>query len=89
MPPDLDTTIQELAEDGVRVMVYLNPHLIDTGDMFEAAAALGYLMTDADGEVFRQDFGGFMAGTVDLLNPEARAWYRGEPLLFLMTASSP
>ncbi|XP_071524463.1 sulfoquinovosidase-like [Panulirus ornatus] len=76
--PDLDTTIQELSEDDVRVMVYINPHLIDSGDMFEAAAILGFLMTDADGEVFRQDFGGFMAGTVDLLNPEARTWYREE-----------
>nr|XP_045584154.1 sulfoquinovosidase-like [Procambarus clarkii]XP_045584155.1 sulfoquinovosidase-like [Procambarus clarkii]XP_045584156.1 sulfoquinovosidase-like [Procambarus clarkii]XP_045584157.1 sulfoquinovosidase-like [Procambarus clarkii] len=76
--PDLDLTIQTLLEDGVRVMTYINPHLIEGSDMFQEAATLGYLMMDGAGDPYRQDFGGFLAGTVDLLNPEAKAWYRDE-----------
>ncbi|XP_042219647.1 sulfoquinovosidase-like [Homarus americanus] len=76
--PDLDVAIQNLMEEGVRVMAYINPHLVEEGDMFREAAASGYLMTDAEGEVYKQDFGGFLAGTVDLFNPEANNWYRDE-----------
>lgn len=58
-------------------MVYINPHLIEGSEMFEEAAALGHLLMDDTGEAFRQDFGGFLGGTVDLLNPDSFNWYRG------------
>ncbi|KAK3853291.1 hypothetical protein Pcinc_040160, partial [Petrolisthes cinctipes] len=77
--PGLDQVIQELlTNDGVRVMAYLNPHLIESSEMFQEADALGYLLTDGAGDSFRQDFGGFLAGTVDLFNQEAFDWYRDE-----------
>lgn len=62
----------------MRVLAYINPHLIEGSDMFEEAAAQGFLMTDAEGNAFRQDFGGFLAGTVDLLSPGGFNWYKGE-----------
>lgn len=76
--PDLNVAIQDLLEEGVRVMAYINPHLIEGSDMFLEAASLGYLMRDADGQPYRQDFGGFLAGTIDLFNSEAKDWYRDE-----------
>ncbi|XP_050728343.1 sulfoquinovosidase-like isoform X2 [Eriocheir sinensis] len=76
--PDLDLAIETLAQEGVRVLTYINPHLIEGSDMFEEAAAQGFLMTDSEGNAFRQDFGGFLAGTVDLLNPDGFNWYKAE-----------
>ncbi|XP_045104098.1 sulfoquinovosidase-like isoform X2 [Portunus trituberculatus] len=76
--PDLDLAITTLAQEGTRVLAYANPHLIEGSDMFEEAAAHGYLMTDSHGDAFRQDFGGFLAGTVDLLSPDAFNWYKEE-----------
>ena len=69
--------IASLAQEGVRVLAYTNPYLIEGSTMFQEAADLGYLMTDADGNAFRQDFGGFLAGTVDLLSTDAFNWYKG------------
>ncbi|KAG0726067.1 Sulfoquinovosidase [Chionoecetes opilio] len=76
--PDLDVVIAGLAQEGVRVLAYANPNLVEGSEMFEEAAALGYLMTDAEGNAFRHDFGGFLAGTVDLLSEDAFNWYKDE-----------
>ncbi|KAK4292347.1 hypothetical protein Pmani_034878, partial [Petrolisthes manimaculis] len=62
----------------MRVMAYVNPHMIEGSNMFQEAAALGYLLTNSEGEAFTQDFGGFFAGTVDFFNQEAFEWYRDE-----------
>ncbi|XP_063866512.1 sulfoquinovosidase-like [Scylla paramamosain] len=76
--PDLDLAIANLKQEGTRVLAYANPHLIEGSTMFEEAAAHGYLMTDDEGNAFRQDFGGFLAGTVDLLSNDAFNWYKEE-----------
>lgn len=70
--------IEDLAEDGVYVTVYCNPHLIEGSLMFEEAVAAGHFLTDTNGEVFLQDFGGFLAGTIDLLDTDSAAWYGGK-----------
>ncbi|KAK7070085.1 hypothetical protein SK128_004084 [Halocaridina rubra] len=74
--PGLDTAIDQLAQEGVRVMVYMNPHLIVGGDLYEEADSLGFLLKNDLGDSFQQDFGGFMGGTVDLTSEAARNWYR-------------
>ncbi|XP_042871791.1 sulfoquinovosidase-like [Penaeus japonicus] len=73
--PGLDEVITGLAQEGVGVMAYINPYLIEGSTLYEEADALGFLMADAQGESYKQDFGGFLAGTVDLVNSEARDWY--------------
>ncbi|XP_069995197.1 sulfoquinovosidase-like [Penaeus vannamei] len=76
--PGLDEMITTLGEEGVGVMAYINPHLIAGGTLYEEADSQGFLMVDSEGQSYTQDFGGFMAGTVDLVNEEAREWYAGK-----------
>ena len=38
---------------------------------------LGYLLKNSFNETYRQDFGGFLAGTIDFSNPLAKQWYAG------------
>ncbi|XP_047493998.1 sulfoquinovosidase-like [Penaeus chinensis] len=71
----LDEMITSLGQEGVGVMAYINPHLIEGGELYEEADGLGFLMVDSEGQSYKQDFGGFMAGTVDLVNDEATLWY--------------
>lgn len=73
--PDLDRRIAELAERGIRFLVYLNPYLCDDGKLFHEAAALGHLALDQDGQVYRVDFGEFFCGIVDFTSEAACRWY--------------
>ncbi len=56
---------------------YINPHLNVDGDLYLEADNLGYLLKNDNNETFRQDFGGFLAGTIDFTNPLAKQWYAG------------
>lgn len=78
--PDLPAKIKELAKDGVRFLVYLNPYLCEEGGLFHEAAALGHLAHNAEGEIYRVDFGEFFAGIVDFTSEAACRWY-GERII--------
>lgn len=73
----LDSVIFDLAQQGIQVAAYINPHLNVEGDLFVEADNLGYLLKNDKGETYRQDFGGFLAGTLDFSNPLAKQWYAG------------
>lgn len=82
--PDWDELVAELADQGIRVLTYVNPSLsIDSGaaaaarggrDLYAEAEAAGYLALAADGTVLDTDQHGFTAASVDLSDPEAREW---------------
>ena len=74
--PNLDRWIGKLAADGVRTLAYINPHLSIEGRLYAEASLRGYLIRKPEGGVHINDMGGFMAGHVDLTNPEACAWYK-------------
>ena len=67
--PNLDTVIQELDDEGVKVTAYITAHLNVEGDVFEEAANENYWLTNEDGEQLLQDFGQFTVGTVDIIRP--------------------
>ncbi|XP_043199030.1 sulfoquinovosidase-like [Amphibalanus amphitrite] len=73
--PGLDTVIQTLKADGVRLLAYINPYLNIDGDIYQNNKDMGYFLTDASGAEYVQDFGGFSCVTVDLLSEPASAWY--------------
>lgn len=83
--PAWDELVAELEDQGIRVLTYVNPSLsVDSGaasaarggrDLYEEAAAAGYLALAADGSVLDADQHGFTAATVDLSNPDAREWF--------------
>ncbi|MCL2080554.1 MAG: alpha-glucosidase [Oscillospiraceae bacterium] len=74
--PRLDKLISELTIRGVRVLAYINPHLSIEGQLFAEASQKGYLIKKHEGGNYITDMGGFMAGHLDLSNPDACLWYK-------------
>ena len=81
--PNLDNVIQELDADGVKMTVYLTPHLNIDGDVYLSAADQDNWLTDETGTLF-QDFGEFTVATADIIKPPpdcncintGRDWYK-------------
>jgi alpha-glucosidase len=78
----------DLERDGIRVLTYVNPMLVDIRerDRGHASAALrrnffaearqsGYLVRTPSGEPYLLRHADFSAGLVDLTNPAAHAWF--------------
>lgn len=82
--PEWDALVGDLADQGIRVLTYVNPALsADSGaasadrggrDLHAEAAGLGHLALDEEGNVLETDQHGFTAATVDLSDPAAREW---------------
>jgi len=75
MYPDLDRVIRE--DRDIAWMGYINPYLVQGGELFREAAEQGFFVRRADGSDYLFDFGEFDCGVVDLTMPEAFAWYKG------------
>ncbi len=72
--PGLDTVIREDADRAW--MGYINPYVVDTGDLYAEAKEKGYLVKRPDGTDYLFDFGEFDCGVVDLTLPAAFTWYK-------------
>ncbi|MFD0204430.1 MULTISPECIES: alpha-glucosidase [Saccharothrix] len=78
--PDWDDLVAELADEGVRVLTYVNPFLV-TGkpgvrrDLYAEAERLGHLVRHPDGGAYLLGQGEFTAALVDLSDPGAREWF--------------
>ncbi len=80
--PDWHGMRARLAALGVRVLTYVNPFLAPMDErpggrpaLFDAAQAAGYFVKNGSGETYLTDQGDFVAGLIDLSNPDARSWY--------------
>jgi alpha-glucosidase (family GH31 glycosyl hydrolase) len=74
---------ESLARDGVRVMTYINPYLVDVTekknhrrDLYTEARRKGYVVKKRDGSPYPITITYFDAALVDLTNPAARAWIK-------------
>lgn len=82
--PGWDELRADLAEDGVRLMVYVSPFLADVDglkpnlrrDLFAEAAQAGYLVKNQAGEPYLIQNTDFSAGLLDLTNPRAVSWFK-------------
>jgi len=82
--PGWDELRDELATDGVRLMSYVNPFLVDVSEreqgcqrnLFAEAQEKGYLVCHADGTPYLVQNTSFSAAMVDLTHPEGRAWLK-------------
>lgn len=74
--PHLSKIIGELAARNVRTLAYINPHMSIEGRLFAEASMAGYLIRKPEGGNYINDMGGFMAGHLDLTNPDACNWYK-------------
>ncbi|OUS32349.1 hypothetical protein A9Q99_00715 [Gammaproteobacteria bacterium 45_16_T64] len=81
--PGWDEMLEELDQEGVRVLGYVNPFLVDAEakgnvkrNLYQEALALGYLVEKEDGSPFPIEITDFDAGIVDLTHPDARRWMK-------------
>ncbi|RCG28568.1 alpha-xylosidase [Sphaerisporangium album] len=84
--PDPEGMLAELAEQGFRVCLWMNPYISHLSPLFAEAAAKGYFLKDQDGGAYVSDVwhGSHPAcGIVDFTNPDAAEWFRDllRPLL--------
>ncbi len=76
MYPNLPEKIKEINKKGVRFMGYVNPYLVNDGELYKEGKEKGYFATKSDGSDYLVDFGEFYCGVVDLTNPEAFEWFK-------------
>jgi alpha-glucosidase len=65
---------------GARIMLYVNPFLTTQAghdDLYQEAAAHGYLVKNAAGDPYPIPNSSFTAGLIDLSNPDACTWIKG------------
>ena len=59
-------------------MGYINPYLVNDGELYQEGKAKRLLCQKGDGSDYLVDFGEFYCGVVDLTNPDAYEWYKDE-----------
>lgn len=74
--PDLKNVIKKLDKKNVAFLTYICPFLLENESLFNEAKAHKYLVLNQEGLAYREDFGEFFCGIVDLTNPEAFNWYK-------------
>ena len=74
--PELDQKINELKEEEIRFMGYINPYVLEGKSLYQQAVENDYLAYDSEGDIYLVDFGEFYCGVVDFTNPEAFNWYK-------------
>lgn len=76
--PDPKYLIDSLHELGFQVMLWVSPIVTSAGPYYKALRNKGYLVKRPDGKpAIREWWSGFSA-VLDLSNPDAAAWYRGQ-----------
>lgn len=78
MYPELPARIASLHDRGVKFMGYINPYLVNDGDLYRQGKEKGVFATKADGSDYLVDFGEFDCGVVDFTNPTAFEWFKNE-----------
>ncbi len=81
--PEWETLVDDLDKQGIKVLTYVNPMLVDPAtktspparNLYKEAAAKGYFVKTPKGKPYLQDQGQFSAALIDLTNPAARAWF--------------
>lgn len=74
--PGLPEKIAQYREKGIRFLGYINPYLVNDGELYAEAKEKGYFAVKEDGSDYLVDFGEFYCGVVDLTNPEAYEWFK-------------
>lgn len=76
--PNLIDEIKEFEKDNVSFLTYICPFLLENESLFNEANSNGYLVLNANGDSYKEDFGEFLCGIVDLTNPKAFNWYKNK-----------
>jgi alpha-glucosidase len=81
--PEWPKLVRDLAQKDVRIMTYVNPHLVDVGDdptfsrnLFQEAKSADFLVENKTGSPYMYISGTFEAAIVDLTNVKATNWLK-------------
>ncbi len=74
--PNLKEEIKKLDKENVAFLTYICPFLLENETLFNEASSHGYLVQNHEGSSYKEDFGEFYCGIVDLTNPKAFNWYK-------------
>lgn len=74
--PRLVEVIKELNEKDVKFLTYICPFLLENESLFNYAKQHDFLAKTVDGDTYKEDFGEFYCGIVDLTNEDAFNWYK-------------
>ncbi|WP_394428258.1 alpha-xylosidase [Streptomyces sp. SGAir0957] len=76
--PDPVGMLARLKERGLRISLWINPYIAQKSALFDEAAANGYLVRKADGDIWQWDLWQAGMGLVDFTNPDACAWFQSK-----------
>lgn len=74
--PNLKEEIKKLEKENVAFLTYICPFLLENESLFNEAKSHNFLALTQSGDVYKEDFGEFYCGIVDLTNPKAFDWYK-------------
>lgn len=75
--PGLSQWTDDLKQQGIRFLGYINTFLALEGELYCEAASRGYTVKHPDDGEYHVQITDFPAALLDLSNPEARAWIKG------------
>ena len=75
--PNLPELWKKWRERGFRTCLWVNPYLPEGSEIYDYAAAHGYLLKSLHGGLARLSHGE-PVGMIDFSNPDARAWWKGK-----------
>lgn len=76
MYPGLPEKIKELHNRGIKFLGYVNPYLVNDGELYAEGKKRDVFAKKSDGSDYLVDFGEFDCGVVDLTKPEAYEWFK-------------
>jgi alpha-D-xyloside xylohydrolase len=76
--PDPEGMLKRLKEHGLHICLWINPYIGQRSELFDEAAAAGYLLKRPNGDVWQWDKWQSGMGIVDFTNPAACAWFQSK-----------
>ncbi|MGD0879844.1 MAG: alpha-xylosidase, partial [Anaerolineales bacterium] len=76
--PDPEGMLKRLKEHGLHICLWINPYIGQRSELFDEAAARGFLLKKPNGDVWQWDKWQSGMGIVDFTNPAACEWYQSK-----------
>ncbi|MGE5377104.1 MAG: alpha-xylosidase, partial [Bacteroidota bacterium] len=73
--PDPEGMLRRLKDRGPHICVWINPYIAQRSLLFDEARKNGYLLMQANGDVWQTDMWQAGMGILDFTNPDACAWF--------------
>ncbi|MGW6054248.1 alpha-xylosidase [Streptomyces sp. NPDC055189] len=76
--PDPEGMLARLKARGLKISAWINPYIAQQSALFDEAATAGYLVQQANGDIWQWDLWQAGMALVDFTNPEACAWFQAK-----------